>query len=183
MEQRQPDPGSAGLADEGLLGAVEQPVRREEAGLLVRVGVAEHDLLTIPAADEMATVGAVGEQAAEDLTGGLQRVGRFEERHDVERGCRRREPGRRARGDFGGSRKRAELEDCEHVADSPREADDVAVAGRLAEPILDRRHRPERREHLRGRNPRRRRVLGVQSPGSRVGERRRMDLGVLADLE
>src|SRR5213083_1473773 len=54
------------------------------ARLLVRIGVAEHDLLAVTAGPEMATVGRVGQDRAEDLGRRLERRRVLEQRDDVE---------------------------------------------------------------------------------------------------
>ena len=73
-------PCRRGGRDERLLGAVQEPVRREEPALLGRVGVAEHHLLGVAAIPEVGAVGRVGEQAVEELGRARQRVGALEQR-------------------------------------------------------------------------------------------------------
>ena len=85
VEQRQLDAVPPGGLRERGLGPVDEPVRGEIAGLLVRVGVAEHDLLPVAAATDVVAVGGVGEDRVEDAARGRERRRVLEERHDVER--------------------------------------------------------------------------------------------------
>ena len=47
VEQPEVDPVTPGHGDEGALGPMERPLRHEIAAVLVRVGVADHDLLQV----------------------------------------------------------------------------------------------------------------------------------------
>ena len=49
VEEPQPDSGLAGRLDQVELGAVQRPVGRQIAAVLVGVGIAEHDLLAVAA--------------------------------------------------------------------------------------------------------------------------------------
>ena len=71
-----------------FLRLVERPVGREEAAVLVAVGVAEHHLCTSAAQAQVRAVGASCEQRAQDPRRRVEVVERLEERHD------RQAPGR-----------------------------------------------------------------------------------------
>ena len=65
---------------------MEQPCRRQEPGLLVRIRVPEHHLLAVTARRDARAVGGIVEQRAEDGAGSLERLARFEEGDEVEDG-------------------------------------------------------------------------------------------------
>ena len=69
---------------EAALVAVEFPVRREEPVLLVRVGVAQHDLLGTATGGDRRRVGLVLEQRPHDPVGTRERGFGFEQRHHVQ---------------------------------------------------------------------------------------------------
>ena len=159
VEQRQRDAVRAGRRDQRLLGAIEQPVRREEPALLGRIRVAEHDLLGVAPVAEVGAVGRVAKEAVEELRRPREGVRALEQRHDVEHGQVRREVGERRhgpaerlglRGDAG------ELEDGGHVVRAGGERDHVPAAGIDAEPGLEARDGPEGGEHLAAGSRRRR---------------------------
>ena len=156
VEQRQLDAVLARDRDERLLGAMEHPGRGEEPGLLVRVGVAEHHLLAVAARREVAPVAGSRRSASRIGPAAVERVGRLEERDDVEaRAGRRRAVGRRR--------------------SAARRSTSVASLAAAVNETTNRRHasspnrawmrgdRPERREHLAERHARARpRAVGVR---------------------
>ena len=114
MEQRQLDSLPASHDSEIRLGPMEQPVGSDEPDLLVGVGVAEHDLLPVATPTEVLPVALVAQQRVEGRPGGGQRLGRLEQRDDVD-------------GELvGDTRQRREVEDVRDVARRGRERDDVA---------------------------------------------------------
>ncbi len=167
-----------------LLGAVQHPACRQEARLLVRIRVAEHDLLAVPAAGQMAPVSRVAEKPIEEPGGARQGVRRFEQRHHVQLRGAGRETGGRGRGVHRFARQTCELERRQDVRRVAREADDIPAAGLDAVAPLDVRHRPEGGQDLgradagHGRKLRRR----VPTVLDR-GQCRSVDVGMLADLE
>ena len=83
---------------------MDQPVRRQVAGLLVRVGVAEHHLLPVTAAPDVRSIDVIAKDRVEQRSRLRERRGVLEQRDDVE--------GHRARlGQAAAARQR------EHVAD------------------------------------------------------------------
>ena len=185
VEQGEPDVVPAGGRDQRLLRLVQEPVRREEAALLGRVGVAEHDLLGVAAVAEVGPVGGIREQPVDELAGARERLRGLEERNDVEDGHRGGEvgehldrPAERLR--LGGAP--GELEHVGHVRRAGRERDHVALAGRDPQAPLEARDRTERREHLAQRHAARDLDLRP-GPGVERRDRRPVDGGVLTDLE
>src|SRR5206468_4597804 len=73
VEKGELDAMSPGGRDERGLGPVDQPVPGEIAGLLVRIGVAEHHLLAITPAADMIAIRPLGEDRVENITSGLER--------------------------------------------------------------------------------------------------------------
>ena len=174
VEERQLDATRPGRLDERRLRLVERPGRGDEPRLLVRIGVAEHHLLAVAAPRDPGPVGRIVEERPEDRAGGGQRVGRFEERDDVE--------DRRGGASLAGGGVPSELEHVGDVRGGRGEAHDVAVARLGPEPRLGRRDRPERGEDLIERDARR--DLGRPGrTGPERGQRRLVDRRVLADLE
>ncbi len=173
VEQRQLDTVPLGGRHERGLGDVQEPVRGEVAGLLVRVRVAEHHLLPIPAPPEMRAVGRVGQDRVEDTARGLERRRVLEQRNHIDREAPAavRQPAQRGK-----------LEHGPNVARRRREADDVALRGRRTVPRLDGRQRSERLRDLGGSDARR--DLGGRGDvdAQRV-ERTLVNGTVLADLE
>ena len=140
VEQPQVDAVVVGGAREAHLVAVERPVRREEAVLLVGVGVAQHHLLGPTAGLEVAGVGVVLEEGTDDPGGPLEgRLG-LEQRHDVEA---------RVVGERDDVGLIGEEEHLEDVARLLGHADAVGVDGGLAELGLPAGERVEEIEHLR----------------------------------
>ena len=136
MEQRQLDCLPDRHGGEIRLGPAQQPVRGNEPDLLVGVGVAEHHLLPIAPPAEVLAVALVAQERVERRPGGRQRLGRLEERDDVEREL------------VADTRQCREVEDVRDVARRGRERDDVARDRAGAEIPLDARHRAECLEHL-----------------------------------
>ena len=112
-------PDSVATVDELGLRLVEQPRRREEPGLLVRVRVAEHDLLPIAAARQVRAIRGIRQELAQDPAGVAQGIERLEQGHDVD-GRRRLVAGRVA----------GQGQDIGRVGCREREAHDVAVTRR-----------------------------------------------------
>ena len=176
VEEGQPDATRTSRVDEGRLRPVQTPGRGQEARLLVRIRVAEHDLLAITPGRDAGPVARVVEQLPEDGPGRVERRTRLEERHEIE--GRRGSAGRIV----GLHRQPGERQDVGHVGGSGREADDVAVARVGPEPHLGRSDRPERGEHLTERHAGRDVCGGGSALTDRI-QRRRVDRRVLADLE
>ncbi len=153
------------------LGLVEHPGRGQEAALLVRVRVAEHDLLAIASAGQVGAIGRVAEQRLEDRAGRVERVGRLEQGHDVEdRRC------------LAVGRPAGELQDIGHIRRAGRERHDDPVAGADAVAGLDGGDGPERGQHLPEAHTRADLVVGrgVRGQGR---QRRLVDAAVLAHLD
>ena len=179
VEERQLDAPRPGHRGELALRPVEHPRRREESRLLVRIGVAEHHLLSIAPRGQRRAVGRIVEERCEDRTCGIKRRARLEQRHDIEDGHGGRVTvvaGVAGRGDP------RELEDVCDIRRASGEAHDVPMARFDPEARLGVGDRPERGEDLPDRHPRR--DLGVfrKSIADRR-ERGRVDRGVLAYLE
>ena len=84
VEQTQPDALVARhLRDRGLR-VVQRPVRGEVAAVLVRVGVAEHDLLHVAAGGDVAAVQRHVPRRPQHRRAGLQVLDGLEQRHDVD---------------------------------------------------------------------------------------------------
>ena len=187
VEQRQRDAVAARDAHERLLGPVEQPVRGEEAALLGRVGVAEHDLLGVAAGAEVGPVGGIREQRVEQRRRRRQRVGGLEERHDVEHG-QGRAAGRRGRasGRPNGSGCGGEAGELQHVGD---------VLGAIVVKLMTYRRQAStpKRAWIRAMDRNVARTSATVTPAATSSsgpapvaqrlERRPVDRGVLADLE
>ena len=75
VEQRQLDVVCPRCPDERRLRLMEHPGGREEARFLVRIGVAEHDLLSIAPGRDVAAIRLVAQDAVEDLARRGKRVG------------------------------------------------------------------------------------------------------------
>jgi len=157
VEQRQLDAMCPrGCAQRGLR-LVKQPVRGEVARLLVRVGVAEHDLLPVSAPAEVLPIGRLGQDRVV-----LEQRDHIEDRRRV--GGRSREP-----------------KEPGHVPGLGGERDDVPPGGGRPEASLQRRHRPERLDDLLRADARGSLAAGVSVVERRL--RRAMGGAVLADLE
>ena len=78
VEKRQLHVVSPRGRHEGLLRLVEHPGRGERAGLLRRIGVAQHDFLPVASACEVTAIGSVGQQLVENSRAIRQRVGGLE---------------------------------------------------------------------------------------------------------
>ena len=178
VEQGQLDTPLAGGGGQRRLCLVEHPGGRDQPEFLVRIGVAEHDLLAVAARPEAVAVRGVVQQGGEDRTRVAERLARLEQGDDVE-------DGRRLGVVAGGGALEGDTRQGEHVGHvrrGRREADDVAVAGLDAETFLDRADRPERGEHLVQGHARRQFGRARRTVADR-GEGRLVDRRVLADLE
>ena len=183
VEDRQLHARLQGGGHELLLRPVEEPVRGQVAGFLVRVRVAEHDLLPIPTGAEVGPILRLSQEVGHDHPRAGQRIGGLEERHNVEERTARADPGGPRGRDRGVGGQAGKHEDVAHVRGTLGEADHVASAGRLAVPALRGGHRPERGEDFACRHPRLH--LTIES-GRRLGQRGEggaVDRTVLAHLE
>ena len=91
VEERQLDLPGPGHRDQAGWRLVEHPGRRQEAGLLVRVRVAEHHLLAVTAGSQVGPIARVASRtASSNGPAAGQRVRRLEQRHDVDRRATRR---------------------------------------------------------------------------------------------
>ena len=72
------------VADQRRLGAVELPVRGQEAARLVRVRVAEHHLLAIATAGQVGAVARIGQEPVEERGRPLERGRRLQQGHEVQ---------------------------------------------------------------------------------------------------
>ena len=119
---------------------VQRPRRLQETRLLVAVGVAEHDLLRIPAQRELPAVGRHIEELAQDARRRPQRVERLEQRHDVEPALPRTRVVQ--------PRLPSQEQHLEQVRRLRRHADDVRPNRLRALPLEDRRDGAERLHHF-----------------------------------
>ncbi len=83
VEEAQAHPPGAAGPGGGELGLEDPHPAGGDPRLLRRVGVAEEDLLEIPAPRHVGPVGRIVEDRAEELAGGGQGVARLQERHHV----------------------------------------------------------------------------------------------------
>ncbi len=88
VEQPQPHPVPGGDVAQRALRLVDLPLRRGDAGFLVRVGVAQHHLLHVAAQRHDAAVGRVAQQLVEHLAAAAQLVDGLEQRHEPDPGHR-----------------------------------------------------------------------------------------------
>ena len=84
MEQAQPHPVLPGDVAQAALGQMDLPLGRGDAGVLVRVGVAEHDLLHVTARGDQAPVRGSAEQLVEDDVRRLQFGDGLQQRHEAD---------------------------------------------------------------------------------------------------
>ncbi len=84
VEEPQPYAVAVGDVAQAALGAVDLPLGGGDAAELGGVGVAQHDLLHVPAQGDQAPVGGVGEHLVEDPVGLLELVGGLEQRNDAD---------------------------------------------------------------------------------------------------
>ncbi len=173
VEERQLDAPVARDLDQRLLGAMQHPGRGQEPRFLVRVGIAEHHLLAVATRHEMPAIVGIGEEGVEDRACGGQRIGRLEQRDDIDARVRAVDPGQGRLG---------QPKDVGRVARGVGERHDEPSAGLLTEPFLDRGDRPERGEHLLQRHPWRD-VHGGRGARGQCRQGRPVHLAVLADLE
>src|SRR5204862_8156992 len=85
VEQAQGHAVAAQDVDQAVLGLVQLPARREEAAVLVAVGVAEHDLLQIAAGLHEVSVEGHRQQLLHAGSAAAEILDGLEEWHDVER--------------------------------------------------------------------------------------------------
>ena len=83
MEQAQEQPSLAGGLDQRQLRVVERPVGGEVAAVLVGIGVAQHDLLDIPATRHVVAVQRQLPELAHDVRTTGKVVDGLEQRDDV----------------------------------------------------------------------------------------------------
>ena len=147
------------------LGRIERERGGDRPTLLRRVGVAKHDLDGASGPTHAAAHRFELEHRIQRGASVAQIRGGFEQWHDVElRSC------------TGRTRQLRELVHVGDVVSALREADHVAMADALAEPLLQQRDGAERRHHLVG-------LRGARARGAELGERVAMHAAVLADLE
>jgi len=84
VEQSELDAMLAKRLDQVELRAIERPVRRQIAAVLVAVGIAEHHLLPVPPAFEHRAIAGDVERCPHDVVAPRKIVDRFEQRDDVE---------------------------------------------------------------------------------------------------
>jgi hypothetical protein len=194
VEQQQIDAGLATDRRQLLLRYVERPRRRQDPGVLPRVGVAEHHLLPPAARGELPGVDRVGQQRAQHLRRPPQVVERFEQRHHVDargrrvarevhqpRLARQQQHAQQVLGrgghrhDVGARRRRAGL--LLHGAD---DAEGVEHAARR---VLQRQVRPHQRAAAEQLAAERVAVEGRHlQPRRQVDQRRRVGVGVVAHV-
>jgi hypothetical protein len=121
--------------------AVERPGRGKIPDLLVAVRVAEHHLLDPAPAVELAGIDRVAKQALDDRGGALERLGGFEERHDVHVALRR------VGGQVMKSREAGQKQGLQDVVAAFGHAEDERLGG-TGRGLLRRRHRRQRGEQV-----------------------------------
>ena len=84
VEQPQSDTGVGGCGDQGDLGVVESPVRRQVATVLVRVGVSQHDFLDLATVADVIAVELEGQHLPHHVRTGGQVLDRLEQRDHVD---------------------------------------------------------------------------------------------------
>ena len=84
VEEPQAHAVAHGDLAQALLGAVDLPLARGDAGLLVGVRVAEHHLLHVAAQGEQPPVGGLGQQLLEHLAGAAQLGRRLQQRDEAD---------------------------------------------------------------------------------------------------
>ena len=85
MEEPQPDSRRARRLDQIQFGAVQRPVGRQVAAVLVGIGIPQHDLLGVAAGGDHRPVDRDREGRLQDRRAALQIVDGLEQRHDTDR--------------------------------------------------------------------------------------------------
>ena len=87
VEQREIHASFAEQRGQFFLRAIERPRGGEQAGILRRIGVAEHDFLSVAARSELASIHGIVEQLAHHVRRAIEIVERLEQRNDVDARC------------------------------------------------------------------------------------------------